>query len=444
MEIFATRGRHRVLLRPGDAGYDEALKARGITPEPVQPPIVKQETELKKEEPKMAEEQKPKVEVDIEKPVVVPMIEIPTLDLEEYEIPKEEESIIKDKSKGSVKYAFVGSGQGGSRIAKSFYDLGYKKAIVLNTSKHDLDLMEMPATQKFFMDIGEEGAGKVMERGKQAAEKYKQEIFDMMRRLFGKVDHVFVCAGAGGGTGGGSIAPLLGIARKYLKYAGHDNPRERLGAIITLPTGGESSSPQVASNAFEVASSIGGLAEKNEISPLIIVDNDKIVKMYKGLTPAKYWPTINGAVSNLFNIFNYLSSCPSSYTSFDTTDYLSLVRSGGCMIFGLAKIADYKTEHNISQALKNVLYKTLLAEGFDLSTAKTAASIVVAGKKIMDTEAGLMDKINYAFDCMSNMCPNATIHRGIYEDGRDSVRIYTIISGLKMPEQRLAKLGKAE
>ena len=114
------------------------------------------------------------------------------------------------------------------------------------------------------------------------------------------------------------------------------------------------------------------------------------------------------------------------------------------MIFGLAKISDYKTEHNISQTMKNVLHKTLLAEGFDLGTAKTAASIVVAGKKIMDTEAGLMDKINYAFDCMSNMCPNATVHRGIYEDGRDSVRIYTIISGLKMPERRISSLNKGE
>ena len=434
MDIFVSSGRHRVLLRPGDAGYDNAAKAQGIilpeTPKPI----------LKKEELKMTEEQKPKTEEVIE----TPLIEIPVLDLEEYEIPKEEESIIKDESKGSVKYAFIGVGQGGGRIAKSFYDLGYKKTIILNTSKHDLALVKMPDAQKFFMDIGEEGAGKVMERGEEAVKRYKQEIFDLMRRLFGTVDHVFVCAGAGGGTGSGGILPLLGVAEKYLKYAGYDTPSERLGAIVTIPTNGEAASPMVASNAFKTVSAVGGLAEASKISPLIIVDNDKIVKMYKNLTPAKYWPTINGAVSNLFNIFNYLSSCPSKYTSFDTTDYLSLLRSGGCMIFGLAKISDYKTEHNISQTMKNVLHKTLLAEGFDLGTAKTAASIVVAGKKIMDTEAGLMDKINYAFDCMSNMCPNATVHRGIYEDGRDSVRIYTIISGLKMPERRIAMLKKGE
>ena len=442
MEIFASKGRHRVLLKPGDIGYEEAARAQGVplpvapVPTPINPPV-------KQEVKKMAEEQKPK---STEEPKVVEpkLVEIPILDLEDYEIPKEKEAVIADESKGSVKYAFIGTGQGGSRLAKSFYDLGYKKTIVLNTSRHDLDMLPMPDNQKFFMDIGEEGAGKVMSRGRIAAEKYQQEIFDMMRCLFGQVDQILVCAGAGGGTGGGSIFPLLGVAKKYLKYIGHDKPAERMGAVITLPTAGEASSPQVASNALTVAQSAVMLTDKGEISPLIIGDNDKIVKMYKNLTPAKYWPTITGAVSNLFNIFNYLSSCPSSYTSFDTTDYLSLVRSGGCMVFGLAKIKDYKAEQNISQTMKNVLHSTLLAEGFDLSTARTAASIVVAGKKIMETEAGLMDKINYAFDCMSNMCPNATVHRGIYEDNRDSLRIYTIISGLKMPKNRLAKLGKIE
>lgn len=390
----------------------------------------------------MAEEKKvdQKVEVKGTAPAPVLNIEIPVLELEEYAIPEEKAGIVKDESKGSTKYAFIGAGQGGSRIAKSFYDLGYRKTIALNTSKHDLDLLELPKEQKFFMDIGEEGAGKDMARGELAAKKYQQEIFDMMRRLFGPVDQVLVCAGAGGGTGGGGFLNLLGVARKYMGYLGYGNPNERVGAVLTLPTNGEAASPLVSSNASAVAKAAGELAEKKEISPLIIVDNDKIARMYSGLTPKEFWAKINSAVSGLFDIFNRLSALPSQYTSFDTTDYLSLVRSGGCMIFGLAKIKDYKAEHEISQTLKNNLFKTLLAEGFEMESARTAAAIVVAGKNIMATEAGLMDKINYAFDCMSNMCPNATVHRGVYEDERESVRIYTIISGLKPPTARLARL----
>ena len=110
----------------------------------------------------------------------------------------------------------------------------------------------------------------------------------------------------------------------------------------------------------------------------------------------------------------------------------------GAALYKQEKLDDAATDEGIPAV------ETLLAEGFNLETARTAAAIVVAGKSIMASEAGLMDKINYAFDCMTNLCPNATIHRGIYEDARDSLRIYTIISGLKMPTDRIAQLKKEE
>ena len=44
---------------------------------------------------------------------------------------------------------------------------------------------------------------------------------------------------------------------------------------------------------------------------------------------------------------------------------------------------------------------------------------------------GLQDNIDYAFDVLSEITGRATIHRGIYEDVRDSLRAYTIISDLE-------------
>jgi len=38
------------------------------------------------------------------------------------------------------------------------------------------------------------------------------------------------------------------------------------------------------------------------------------------------------------------------------------------------------------------------------------------------------------------LCPKATVHRGIYEDNKDSLRLYTIVSGLKIPKKRLKQL----
>ena len=51
---------------------------------------------------------------------------IPDLPLEDFEpdIAATEDEI-EDKANGALTYAFIGAGQGGGRIAKAFYDLGY-------------------------------------------------------------------------------------------------------------------------------------------------------------------------------------------------------------------------------------------------------------------------------------------------------------------------------
>ncbi len=209
---------------------------------------------------------------------------------------------------------------------------------------------------------------------------------------------------------------------------------------MTLPTVGEASSPLVAENAHTVATRLSELASAGEISPLIIVDNDKINKMYPGLTVKSFWPSINNTVAGLFDIFNRISALSSQYTSFDPVDYHSIIESGGCTIMGLTKVKKFDEKYAISEAVKKNLQKTLLAGGFDLSTAKLAGCIAVGGKSLMNNVSGLQDNINYAFDVLSEITGQATIHRGIYEDDRESLRVYTIIGGLDSPTARLEEL----
>lgn len=375
----------------------------------------------------------------------IPDLEIPDLELEDYKEPDSTMEDVKDESGGSHVFAWIGSGQGGGRLAKAFYDRGYKKCIAVNTSKQDLARLDIPDTQKLLLDIGEEGAGKDMERGASATLKYKQEIFDLMRKIYGtKVDHIMVCIGAGGGSGSGSSLVLIDIAKKYMKFIGHDKPEERVGVVMSLPTRGEASSPKVSYNAYRVLKQIGGQAERKEISPLVILDNARIEKMYKNLTVKEFWGTINSTVSGLFHIFNVLSKHPSPYTSFDPTDYSTTIRCGGVMVMGVSKLelassnSEKKTtnETEISKSIKGNIDKTLLAE-IDISEATFAACCAVGGKSIMENTAGLMDSLSYGFDTLSSLCPKATLHRGIYEDEKPTLRLYTLISGLKIPQSRL-------
>ncbi len=366
---------------------------------------------------------------------------LPTLDLEQYQPHVEEEVGVVDNIKGSTRFAWFGTGQCGGRLVKSFYDLGYRKVLAVNTTHHDLDHLDIPAKQKFLMDIGEKGAGKDPERGREAVQQHQQEILHAARQTFGtQVDRIMVCFGAGGGTGSGSVKGLIEVAKRYARYIGLKNPNKKVGAIMTLPTVGEASSPMVAENAYEAATDLSKMASEGKISPLIIVDNDKISKMYPGMTVREFWPSINNTVAALIDIFNRHSALNSRYTSFDPVDYHSIIESGGCAIMGLTKVTQFGDKFALSQAVKKNLEKTLLAGGFDLSSAKLAGCIAVGGKKLMGSVKGLQDNIDYAFDVLSEITGNATIHRGIYEDNKDSLRVYTIIGGLHDCKARLEDL----
>jgi cell division GTPase FtsZ len=366
---------------------------------------------------------------------------VPTLDLERYEPRVQEEIGVQDESNGSTRYAWIGAGQCGGRLVKSFYDLGHKKVLAVNMTHTDLELLSLPQSQKFLMDTGEQGAGKNMEKGARAVQQNQQEILHLARQTFGtQVDRIMVCFGAGGGTGGGSVLGLIEVAKRYARYIGLTNPNRKVGVVMTLPTVGEASSPLVAENAHKVATALSQMAAAGEISPLIMVDNDKIKRMYPGMTVKAFWPSINSTVANLFDVFNRLSALSSRYTSFDPVDYRSIMESGGCALMGLTKVKAIEDPYAISEAVKENLEKTLLAGGFDLSTAKVAGCIVVGGKTLLAQTKGLQSSIDYAFDVLPEITGRATIHRGIYEDDRDCLRVYTIIGGLDSPRARLEEI----
>ena len=367
--------------------------------------------------------------------------ELPALDLEQYEHNIKEETGVADENKGSICYAWLGAGQCGGRLVKSFYDLGYKKVLAVNTTRRDLDSLAIPHSQKFLMGMGVEGNDRDMERGAKAIRQHRQDILHLARQTFGtQVDHIMVCFGAGGGAGSGSVVELIDIAKRYARYIGLKNPSKNVGVIMTLPAAGKVGSPLVAENAYKVANELSQMARAGEISPLIIVDNDKISRMYPGMTARPLWLSINKTVAGLFDFFNRVSALGSRYTSFDHLDYLSVIESGGCLVMGRTQVDKLDDPFSISEAVKNNLEETLFAGGLDLSTVKACGCIVVGGKELMAKVSGLQDNINYAFDVLSEMTGAATIHRGIYEDNSDSLRVFTIVGGLDSPMSRLEEL----
>ena len=109
---------------------------------------------------------------------------------------------------------------------------------------------------------------------------------------------------------------------------------------------------------------------------------------------------------------------------------------------GLTNVRNFQTETDISHALKSNLGKTLLADGFDLSTASGAAAIVIGGTALFETIPGLMNAIEYGFDTIANLTGNSTVHRGIYETEKEKLTVYTLLSGLSAPTKRLEQITR--
>ena len=358
------------------------------------------------------------------------MIEVPEIPLEAFEIPLADQKSalgLENTYKGSVQFGVIGSGQAGCRLAKSFYNIGYKKTLAINTAKADLNPLQLPEEQKLLIGHAE-GSGKNMAVGSRAALEAQQAILDKMRQVLGPVEKIILTVGFGGGTGAGSLGVLIDISTKYLKVLGNPTPEKDVIVLAALPTTGELNSVVTRNNNKEIQNMIFGRAHEGTLGPIILIDNSRIEKLYKGIPPIKFWDTINDTITGLFQVFNYLASQESEYTTFDAADYKVVLNTSGLATLGVTRI-ESKADLKLSQALQDNLKKTLLVDGVNFQTAKEAACIVTADTETLGKVS--MDEFNYGFDTISNLIPQANIHRGLFESGQKDVRAYTLVAGME-------------
>jgi cell division GTPase FtsZ len=379
------------------------------------------------------------------RPAVVPpaaVAEAPTstaVDLPDMEMepPTNREDPHKDQFESAVKMAFVGAGQGGGRIAQAFHDMGYRKVCAVNTTDQDLASLSMPFKRVIGNNRG--GAGKDPEQGELAAKESFEDIMDLLMRAWGEgVEQMFVCVGAGGGSGTGSWPTLLEAMKEYAKSTNIEKPIPRhLGIIMTLPKRSEGA--RVQKNALLAVNRAVELVEKKQISSLILVDNAKIHDLFPGLAVKQFWQVANKNFAAVLHTFNLLAAENSEYNTFDRADFRSVLRNG-LLIFGMTRVTRWEGKEDISQAVRQNLKNSLLADGFDLSKADMAGAIVVAHDEILSDIP--MENIDYAFHSLGRTLGNEgiTLHSGIYEGRQEGMRVFTIVSGLQPPKERLKEL----
>lgn len=323
--------------------------------------------------------------------------------------------------------AFVGVGQGGGRVAETFSNIGYGRVCAINTDHADLEGLDEDLPK---LDLRTGGAGKDPQKGLAAMEGHDEAVYDLLTRAVGKKpDYILVCIGLGGGTGSGAGPKVIEIARQYMKD--HERDPKRVGAIVTLPHHAEGQTPsRNAVRAFEKIF-------KLDVTPLFIIDNKRIGELFqKGVTA--FYDTANSQVAKLFHLFNRLAATKSTITTFDRADYASLLDSGIC-VFGASPVATYESPADISQAVRDQLEKTVLAE-IDLKRGKKAGCIFVGGRKILDQVP--MDFFDGGFSMLTRLlADDSVVHRGIYTGTGSDLRCYTMLSQLPPPAERLRRLA---
>ncbi len=324
---------------------------------------------------------------------------------------------VEDEFEGAYKFAIIGVGQGGSRIAETFWNLGYRRVCVINTAKQDLKFINIPEDRKLLLDHG--GAGKNPETAEKIFQDNAEEIWDFFYGKLGTAyDRVLVCAGAGGGTGAGGAPVVFKIVK--------DNTSASVGFISALPTKAEGN--QVAKNANRTMQKVVEYTKDGILSPLIVLNNEKIKELYPGLSINKFWTTANSSSCSLFHLFNKISSQDSSYTTFDKADLDSVLNSG-IITFGATPIkTEQANDTDISKAIRNNLKKNILA-GADISTGNVAACVMVVNNKLMDEVP--QEALEHGFEQLNRLlAKDNTVHRGIYTSNKPGIAVYTVIGGL--------------
>lgn len=446
---------------PEDAArynYDETPAGTpSVSPSEEEPALI--EEEVHDEETPAEVEKVVTVEPEPEPTAPAPKMQIPELDSQvmqeakaelrevaqevaaEKYVPKEPvvdtlEKALLDGSIKGVKWGIIGAGQAGGRLAEQFYKFGYP-ACVVNTAKQDMTLLELPESNKLFLDYALGGAGKEMTIGEAALLEYQDDVISLMRSTFGQdVETVVICVGGGGGTGSGSVYNLVKMVARF---------GLPVTVLYTLPLNSEGSITKA--NSIRALDLVARLTAGDEVNALVIVDNSKIEQIYPNVSAAQFWQVANFDIVNTLNMFNTLCRCDTKYDSLDPMDFVRIFSVGNCSIYGKIEIPVeieggqvLMYEDELANQVLATLQSGLLADGFDLKETVAGGIIITGPEEILDQIPAV--NINYMYHRLNELIGDANIYRGLYrdDDPRPRLTVYTILSGLGLPAQRVEKL----
>ena len=311
----------------------------------------------------------------------------------------------------AAKMAIVGLGGAGSNLINRIYTGGIKSAttIALNTDAKHLNMIK--AHKKILM--GKEitrglGAGGFPEMGAKCADASRPEI---MKAIEG-YDVVFMAAGMGGGTGGGSIPLVAQMAREQGSL---------VVAFVTYPFSLERSRKQKADWGIQQLT-------KNA-DTTIIIENDKLLSYAPNLQIERAFELVDSIAHNAIKGIADTIYMP-SLINLDFADVRAVMRDAGTAVINIGAGSGHD---KVNKAIQSTVSHPLL--NLETKGGKSALVHVAGGTGLTIEEATRIGSgVTEDLDDRANVIFGARLT----PDLNDQIKVMSIVTGVE------AKLGSAK
>ncbi len=308
-------------------------------------------------------------------------------------------------SNDQIKIVTVGVGGGGNNTINRLIKFGVKGSdlVAINTDQEHLNIINDKAKKVL---IGKSitkglGAGGFPEMGEKAAEVDKP----LIREILEGAQLVFICAGMGGGTGGGAAPVVAEVAKE-------------MGAItiamVTYPFKLEKARRKKADESIKKL--------RKYADSVVILDNNRLVELFPNLRITEAFSVADEILARAIGGLVWTITQP-SLINIDFADVRSIMQGGGV---GFIAVGEGRGNEKVRQAAEGVVKNRLL--DVDFEGAKGALIHITGG-----TDLTLGDAIQAGEHITEKMDPDANVKWGarIMDNYEGKLEIVAIVSGVK-------------
>lgn len=326
----------------------------------------------------------------------------------------------------------VGLGECGGNLAVEFTELGYK-AVAVNTSQTDLRALPLDGKHRVYVGLeGRDGAGQDMALGQRSIEAKSEELVQRVGELTDGCDQLLLCAGLGGGTGS-NVGVLANILARL------ERP---ISVLAALPKNQESSIAKI--NAVNAINHF----RTSDISSIVLIDNEKILRNYRSESLTNFYRNANQAAVAKLHEMNTVSANVEyiPIRGFDGEDFRRVFSSRGVLIYGAAPLADddLLVRDRLANGLRGIWDSSgLLASGFEYKDATMAGVVLLAPKELLDKAPA--DVFEMLIKQIRDLTDTSGIYAGLFQGPADQTpMLYTMLGGLPFPARLRTVLSQAK